>query len=398
MTSQAKCVTTLTKRDADSLAVADATSVRSVVVDSHTGGARPNVRPVVPHHPLQRNFFDQWLNDYDDRVYVLEGIDYGVDIGYRGCQAYRESPNWPSIATLAQDTFSSISKDLSKGRVSGPFDEIPHPDFVASPLGAFRRKRSGKVRVIHDLSWPPGNSINDGINPDDYSLQYISVDYAVQLCLDIGLGRPVYLAQLDLMDAFKQIFVRPAARHLLGFTWDPSLVGGQGSKQYFYSNVLEFGLRSSPAIFDRFASALQYIMAKHGAGAIARYMDDYCTVAETRDACQASLDIMLDTCRQAGFEVQPHKVKAPATVMEFLGIVIDTERRELRISDERLTEITELTQEWQNRNVCSKRELLSLMGKLLFVSRVVRSGRTFVGRLITLSKRVRHLHHKIKLN
>ena len=35
--------------------------------------------------------------------------------------------------------------------------------------------------------------------------------------------------------------------------------------------------------------------------------------------------------------------------------------------------------------------------KLVFVSRVVKSGRPFVRRMIETSKHVKHLHHKVKL-
>ena len=42
--------------------------------------------------------------------------------------------------------------------------------------------------------------------------------------------------------------------------------------------------------------------------------------------------------------------------------------------------------------------MLSLLAKLIFCAKVVRDGRKFVGRLIDLSKRVKHLHHKVKLN
>ena len=84
--------------------------------------------------------------------------------------------------------------------------------------------------------------------------------------------------------------------------------------------------------------------------------------------------------------------------MEFLGIEIDTNAMELRISDDRLQEIICDLQLWKYRVSCNKRELLSIIGKLMFVSRVVRAGRTFVRRMIDMSKCVKHLHHKITLD
>ena len=107
---------------------------------------------------------------------------------------------------------------------------------------------------------------------------------------------------------------------------------------------------------------------------------------------------MLRTCKEIGFSVQPKKVEGPTKIIEYLGIVIDSEVMELRISETRLEEITKLLYEWKNRKSCVKRQLLSLIGKLGFVSRVVRPSRTFLRRMIELSKKVKHLHHHIRLN
>ena len=107
---------------------------------------------------------------------------------------------------------------------------------------------------------------------------------------------------------------------------------------------------------------------------------------------------MLDTCHDLGFAVNPRKVVPPTTQLEFLGITLDTFMMEMRISDERLDDVMSELSKWQSRKSCTKRELLSLIGKLNFVSRVVKPGRTFVRRMIELSKKIKHLHYKVKLN
>ena len=74
------------------------------------------------------------------------------------------------------------------GGGAGPFNFPPFETFVGSPLGAFPRKRSNKYRVIHDLSWPPGQSVNDYISAEDSSVQSISFDYVAQKVLNYGVG------------------------------------------------------------------------------------------------------------------------------------------------------------------------------------------------------------------
>ena len=107
---------------------------------------------------------------------------------------------------------------------------------------------------------------------------------------------------------------------------------------------------------------------------------------------------MLNTCAELGVVVNPRKIVGPSTVLEFLGIIIDSELMELRVSSERLDAIKKELLWWLGRKTGTKRALLSLIGKLVFISRVIQPGRTFLRRLITLSMRAKQLQHKVKLN
>ena len=46
----------------------------------------------------------------------------------------------------------------------------------------------GKWRLIVDLSYSEGGSVNDGIPPELCSLRYPSVDNAVRVILALGMG------------------------------------------------------------------------------------------------------------------------------------------------------------------------------------------------------------------
>ena len=202
------------------------------------------------------------------------------------------------------------------------------------------------------------------------------------------------MAKLDLQDAFKHIFVDPRDWHLLGFMWPDST----GQTNYYFSKVLNFGLRSSPYLFDLFATALLDIIHFKGVPPnIVRYVDDFIIIAPSAAECQAHLDTVLSICLDAGFSVQSSKITPPSPVTEFLGIVIDSEREELRISQQRLAEISTEVNTWLSRDKATKRQLLSIIGKLSFVSRVIRTGRAFISRLLAVTKRARALHHHVKL-
>ena len=99
-----------------------------------------------------------------------------------------------------------------------------------------------------------------------------------------------------------------------------------------------------------------------------------------------------------GIPLALEKVVSPHTVLPYLGIIIDTDKMELRLPDENLSELTALLKSFKVSKKIIKREPLSLIGKLAFVSKIVLSGRTFLCRLIDLSRSVTKLSHCITLN
>nr|XP_006822332.1 PREDICTED: uncharacterized protein LOC102808029 [Saccoglossus kowalevskii] len=102
--------------------------------------------------------------------------------------------------------------------------------------------------------------------------------------------------------------------------------------------------------------------------------------------------------RRLGIPIAPHKTVGPTTVLEYLGIELDTVRMQARLPQDKLSRIHELLKTFLSRKSCTKRELLSLLGHLNFACRVVIPGRTFISRLIELSKGVKKLHHHISIS
>ena len=93
-----------------------------------------------------------------------------------------------------------------------------------------------------------------------------------------------------------------------------------------------------------------------------------------------------------------HKLEGPACCLTFLGITIDTEAMVLHLPEVKLARLGGMIQQWRARKACSKRELLSLIGNLQHVCRVVKPGRVFLCRMIDLASGVKELHHFVRLN
>ncbi len=89
----------------------------------------------------------------------------------------------------------------------------------------------------------------------------------------------------------------------------------------------------------------------------------------------------------------------PSKVEELFGIVIDIPNSELKMSHKRQIEIShDLKKIFHGKVTTKKTKLLSLIGKLSYITIVVRSGLTFIRRLISLAKSVIHLQFKVKIN
>lgn len=92
------------------------------------------------------------------------------------------------------------------------------------------------------------------------------------------------------------------------------------------------------------------------------------------------------------------KLEGPAPQLSFLGILLDTQKLELRLPQDKMARSQQSITAWRKKKVCTKRELLSLLGVLHHACQVVRPGRSFLRRMIELSKVAKKLHHHIRLN
>ena len=71
--------------------------------------------------------------------------------------------------------------------------------------------------MILDLLSPHGRSVNDGIDPEQFSLQYIKFDEVVAMITKLGRG--ALMAKFDVQSAYSNVAVLLSQRHLLGMKW-----------------------------------------------------------------------------------------------------------------------------------------------------------------------------------
>ena len=335
---------------------------------------------------------DQWakflLNhpDTDYRDYLLKGLKSGFHIGFDYANHTHESAkaNMKSAQENPAVVNQYIQRELACNRFIGPVN----PSLVnVNRFGVIpKRHQPGKWRLITDLSHPPGLSINDGIEPRLCSVHYSSVDEAVGLIRE--KGHAVFLAKVDIENAYRLVPVHPDDRHLLGMSWNQAT---------YVDTALPFGLRTAPKIFNALADALHWILSDQGVSCI-HYLDDFLLVGASEPECTAALEKTREICSVLGVPLALHKTEGPTTCLSFLGIELDTRHMILRLPRDKLARLQAGTAAWHLKRACTKRDLLSLIGQLQHASCIVKPGRSFLRRMIQLSTVVKAMHHHIRLN
>ena len=184
-----------------------------------------------------------------------------------------------------------------------------------SPTGLVPKGReSGQWRMIVDLSYPSGRSVNDGIAPPLCSLKYASVDDALRFIT--RLGRNTLLLKVDLKSAYRIVPVHPRDRHLLGICWEG---------QVYIDQALPFGLRSAPKLFTAVADAVGWALIQAGVPLHIHYLDDFLFfIPPESTQGQLVLSHILDVLGSLGIPVATQKIEGPATTVTFLGVMVDT--------------------------------------------------------------------------
>ncbi|XP_046379865.2 uncharacterized protein LOC124151441 [Haliotis rufescens] len=219
-------------------------------------------------------------------------------------------------------TNNLLQTELNKGYLIGPFTESPFPYHRINPIGTVEGKYSRKQRMIVDLSAPHNDhdnpSLNSLIDKEQYPLVYVKLDDAIQIIKH--LGRHAYLCKADIVDAFKLIPIHHSLWHLHGIHWDNCL---------YYFTRLVFGSRSSPKIFDLLSQAICWIATYvYHIPHILHLLDDFLTIDANKNEGNATMSKLRHLFNDLKIPLSPRKTIGPTTCLEYLGIILDTDKME----------------------------------------------------------------------
>ena len=344
--------------------------------------------------PLRLEAWEAALASHPDQAfahYICDGLRFGFRIEFQyGSPLKSASANMPSAIHHPQVVTNYLQDELSRGRMLGPFHSLQGlPPLHINRFGVIPKgHNTGKWRLITDLSFPHGRSVNDGIDRSLSSLSYTTVDDIAAVVAQLGTG--TLLAKVDIESTYRLIPVHPQDRPLQAVQWEG---------KYYIDPMLPFGLRSAPKIFNTVADALSWYLQQSGIPLVFHYLDDFVILGGPHSTqCARLLAILDEVCAVLHIPMAAHKREVPATCLIILGIEIDSLSGELRLPADKLECLRSLLHQWGNKSACSRQELESLIGLLNHAAKVVRSGRSFLRRMLDLLHAVQPSQPIIRIN
>ena len=296
-----------------------------------------------------------YLSEYWDKQ-IVDLLQYGFPLDFDHSKPLNGTyENHSSAIKFPQHVHKYISTEIEYEAILGPFKEYPFPCHV-SPFLTREKPHSENRRVILDLSFPVGQSVNDGVAKDKYldtyfELNYPSVDTIINSLK--FLGPTALLYKIDISRAFRHIRIDPGDLDLLGIQHE----------HLFIDRTLPFGFRHGSVFFQRCTDAVRYIMKhKYKFPYLYNYIDDLVYTGLPQDIHQ-SYSTLLGLLQELGLEISQSKLIAPTSCAVCLGIEINTVDKTLKIPSEKLKEIQQICSAFAFKSRVTKNQFQLLLGK-----------------------------------
>ena len=128
------------------------------------------------------------IRGYEKFDYLVQGFSEGFKLGVEGNFQSHSFRNHLSVLNGPQAAIKKLQQELDAGRIAGPFNSTPLPNFVIPHLGLIPKKEAGEFRLIHDLSFPHYDSVNDHMPKETSRVRYETLDDIVTLVKTNGPG------------------------------------------------------------------------------------------------------------------------------------------------------------------------------------------------------------------
>jgi hypothetical protein len=329
-------------------------------------------------HDLHISVWRSYLNQYHDYV-ICDFLEFGWPMNYIANKPPTPShTNHASACAYPADVDNYIKTEIGHRTLAGPYSEPPFmPWFQTSPLMTRPKKSSCSRRIIMDLSFPCGQSVNDGTPTETYlgehyKLRLPAADDLVTAILQYGPGCVLY--GTDIARAFRQLRCDPLDWPLLGICWNDF---------YYFDTGISFGSRWGSMACQRTTNAICHILSQQNQKCYA-YIDDIIGVTSSHSQAKTEFTYLRSILSQLGIHEAVDKATHPNSVVTWIGIEFDTIHMQFRMPQVKITDTLTLLESWKHKRHTSKQQLQQLLGKLFHIAQCVKPARLFLGRMLML--------------
>lgn len=269
----------------------------------------------------------------------------------------------------------------------GPFHNPPLSNLRVNPVGLVP-KNTGGWRLITNLSFPEGFSVNTFINQEFCHVQYSKFDNAVQIVQ--RLGKSAFMAKADIKSAFNLCPIWPGDFDLLGIKTDEG---------YWVQKMLPMGASCSCFIFEKFSSFIQWLVTqKAKSDNFDHLLDDFFMAGCSYNECLHQIHSFEFICAELGVPLCKDKKVGPATKLTFLGLELDSISQTITVPSEKIQKARGLLLSLVGSKKVRLIQLQSVVGLLNFICRAIPAGRAFNRRFYDAMSKVKKPHHYIRVN
>ena len=309
---------------------------------------------------LNINAWKSHLVQYWDNQ-IVDLLQYGFTLDFdRSRQLQSTYLNHSSALKFPHHVQNYIETEKKYGAILGPFIEFPFQSHVF-PFLTRDKPNSNNRRVILDLSFPQGYSVNDGVQRDIYLNTYFELNY------------PSVDAAVDHL-TIRHIRIDPGDLDLLGLKHE----------QLFIDCTLPFRFHHGSVFSQRCTDPVRYIMKNNfNFPYLYNYIDDLVYTGLPHDIYR-SYNTLIALLQELGLEISQSKVVPPTNNAVCLGIQIDNSSRTLKIPAEKLLDIQNICKKFASKSKVTKNQFQSLLGSLLYITKCVKPARFFLNRMLQL--------------
>ena len=316
------------------------------------------------------------MNTQGDRQ-LIDFARYGFPLGYLGPPSdTTHTNNHPSATNVSTHVDRFVAEELAEGAFQGPFKSAPFVEWShVSPIMTRPKTGSTKRRVITDLTFPNPSSVNAYIIKNSalgeikaHSLPTIAD--LVSILKEAPKG--AHMFTVDIARAYRNFRSDPLDWPLLCIKWDGD---------HYVDVAMPFGSRASSCHMQRVAQFIMRILQAEGIYG-AMYLDDFIIVSPDRATAHLQYHRVRALFAELGLPEATDKTQPPASCVRWLGVQIDAYNMSLSIPTEKVAEVLECANRFSQARSINKRQLQSLVGKLMHLAKCVEPARVFMAMLL----------------